>query len=344
MEWLSRWLAGWLHGHRKVGHSVCVELLVDVDVLGEGLDATHLTSLRTVDADHRTALGDFLLQDVEHTPKGVGIVLGADGSEKVCDTFLVSDHRGIGREVLADAQGIEGELGFLLVREQDGTHIVESADLGIHRTDGLRQHLIESLHGILGVANLDVHELLGADHEAVGANEAEEADTEGEGIEAIVGVGEDDARVSLNPVLLEHGEGVAVAVIADIADDVAFLVNLLLHTGEGVVAPLLVHIVRATDADIGVLKTHDVEGTDAGLLAHLLLLGLNGHPASIGEVINDLLRADIAVAVGEVGVGRGSAEHLGCDSTDVILGEELGGEAVILIGNHSVHSNLGFDC
>lgn len=158
---------------------MCVELLVDVNVLGEGLDATHLPCLLAVDAHDSTALRDFLLQDVEHTPKGIGIVLGAEGSEKVIHTFIIGHHRGIGREVLADAEGIEGELVFLLLRESDFTHIVESAYLGIHRTDGLRQHLVECLHGILGVADFDVHEGLGADHKAVGADKAEKADTEG---------------------------------------------------------------------------------------------------------------------------------------------------------------------
>ena len=322
---------------------MCIQLLVDVNVLGEGLDATHLTGLLAVDADHRTALGDFLLEDVEHTPKGIGIVLGADGGEQVSDAFLVCVHRGISREVLADAQGIEGELGFLLVREGDSPHIVESAYLTIHRTDGLHQHLVKCLHGILGVADFDVHEGVGADHKAVGADKAEKTDTEGEGIKAIVGVGEDDARVALHIFLLEHGEGMAVAVIADIADDVAFLVNLLLDTGEGVVTALLVHIVGLTDSDLRVLEGDDVEGTDAGLLTHLLLLGFNGKPATACEVINDLLRADIAVAVGKVGIGRGGAEHLGGDGLDVGLGEELGGDVVVVVGNHSVHNALGFD-
>ena len=314
-----------------------VKALVDVNVLAEGHDATHLAGLLAVDADHRTALGNLLLDDVEHRPKGVGLVLVTGGFKEVCDAFLVSLHRGIVRQSLAETEGIEGEFPFLLRNEGHGLHIVESPNLLVHGRHSGANDLTEFFLGVVDVPDADVHEGVGADHEAVGAHEAVDTDTEGEGIEPVIGVGEDDARVAFHGLLLEDGEGVAVAVSAFVADDLAVLVLHFHHTGEIVVATFGIHIVGATDGHLGVLEGHDVEGTDGGLLAHLLLLGIHGKPAFGSEVINDLLSADIDIAVGKVGVGLFSAEDLGCDSTDVILGEELGRKTVIGVGNHSVH-------
>ena len=98
----------------------------------------------------------------------------------------------------ADCDCVDCKIPPLLLGEIDFTHPVHYGHLLLHLLNGGGDCTAEFLEAVVDVADRNALEFLRGDYETVGAYEAEDTHHELEGIESVMGVGEDNLRIGVN--------------------------------------------------------------------------------------------------------------------------------------------------
>ena len=143
------------------------------------------------------ALDNLFLQDIERSPQVVAVVLLTDRLEKFLD-FLIGYLHLIHLLARADCDCVDCEILPLLLGEFNFTHPVHYSHLLLHLLNGGGDCTAEFLEAVVDVADRNALEFLRGDYETVGAYEAEDTYHELEGVESVMGVGEDNLRICVN--------------------------------------------------------------------------------------------------------------------------------------------------